>query len=231
MHHPDHNASPFNAVPPVAVVAALAMLAVELAIWAGEEGLIGGPAAVGWRIRAIEQFGFSGPLFDWMLGDMSRITAGGLLRLVSYPFVHGGFTHMLFAVVITLALGKFVGEVFRPLALVAVWLFASVAAALAYAVLTATPQPLYGGMAPAYGLIGAFTFILWHRARVRREPSWMAFRLIGFLLVLQLLFGAIQGGVGLEIVAELAACAGGFAISFVVSPGGWTEVVSALRQR
>jgi hypothetical protein len=117
------------------------------------------------------------------------------------------------------------------LALVAVWLFSSIVGALAYALLTATPQPLYGGMAPAYGLIGAFTFILWHRARVRRQPSWMAFRMIAFLLVLQVAFALIQGGLGPQLVPELAAFVAGFAISFVVSPGGWTEVIAAVRQR
>jgi membrane associated rhomboid family serine protease len=231
MHHPDHNASPFNALPPVAVFAALAMLGVEIAIWAGGQGLVGGPAAVGWRIEALERFAFSGPLFEWMLGDMSRLSAGGLLRLVSYPFVHGSFTHMLFAVVITLALGKFVGEVFSPLALISVWLASSVAGALGYATLTSSPQLLFGGMAPAYGLIGAFTFILWRRARARREPVWTAFRMIGLLAVLQAAFALIQGGVGPQIVAEIAAFTGGFAISFLVSPGGWTGVVAALRQR
>ena len=231
MHHPDHNASPFNAVPPVAVIAALAMAGIEVALNAGAQGMVGGPGAVGWRIAALERFAFSGPLFRWMLDDSARITAGGLFRLVSYPFVHGSFTHMLFSVVITLALGKFVGEVFRSAALVAIWLVATVVAAVAYAYLTTTPAPLYGGMAPAYGLIGAFTFILWERARRQRQSPLAAFRMIGFLVVLQLAFGAIQGGLGVQIVAELAAFAAGFLTSFVVSPGGWTTLVASLRRR
>ena len=37
----------------------------------------------------------------------------GLPRLVTYPLVHGSFTHALFAVVMLLALGKMVGEIFR----------------------------------------------------------------------------------------------------------------------
>ncbi|MEY4697689.1 MAG: hypothetical protein RIT14_2117, partial [Pseudomonadota bacterium] len=38
-------------------------------------------------------------------------------------------------------------------------------------------------------------------------------------------------GGGYEWVADLAGFATGFALSFVVSPGGWRRVVAKLRQR
>jgi membrane associated rhomboid family serine protease len=231
MFNPDHNASPFNALPPVVILGALAMAVVEVIISAGGAGYVGGPQAVGWRLAALEQFAFSGPYFEWMMGDGGRITTGGLLRFVTYPFVHSSFTHMLFAAVITLALGKFVGEVFRSAALVAIWLATTICAALVYAVGTDSTVPLYGGMPGAYGLIGAFTFILWQRARTNRSNPWLAFRMFGFLLILQVVFATMEGGIGPHIVAELAAFAAGFAVSFLVSPGGWTAVLSGLRQR
>jgi membrane associated rhomboid family serine protease len=230
MLNPDHNASPFNAVPPVALVAALAMAGIEIAVEAGARGFVGGPQAVSWRLELLDRFAFSGPLFRWMLEDTSRLTASGLARFVTYPFVHGSFTHMLFAAVITLALGKFVGEVFRPLALVAVWAVAAVAGALAHAALPIT-LPLYGGMPPAYGLIGALTFILWRRARDRGQPPWPAFRMIGFLVVLQVLFAGIDGAFGPQVVAELTAFVAGFLVSFAVSPGGWQRLTATIRQR
>jgi rhomboid protease GluP len=231
MLNPDHNATPFNAVPPLVLALAGAMALIELALTAGGEGLIGGPGAVGWRVLALERFAFSGPLLEWMLSEPGRVSAGGLLRLVSYPFVHAGFTHMLFAAVITLALGKFVGEVFTQGAMLAVWVVTSVAAAVAFAVLTDSARPLFGGMAPAYGLVGAYTFVLWWRGRALGQPWWMAFRMIGFLVALQLLFSGIAGGIGPEIVAELAAFAAGFGMSFVVRPGGLAAVTRDLRRR
>lgn len=230
MYDPDRNASPFNALPPVVALAALAMLGIELAVEAGAAGFVGGPAAVGWRIDLLERFSFSPALFAWMLEDGGRLSLGNLARFVTYPFVHGSFTHMLFGAVFTLALGKFVGEAMRQGALVALWLIASVAGALPYAALGAQP-PLFGAMPPAYGLIGALTFLLWQRARQRGQNPAAAFQLIGFLVLLQLVFASIGGGFGPQIVAELAGFAAGFLASFVLVPGGWQAVKAQLRRR
>jgi rhomboid protease GluP len=231
MLNPDHNAAPFNAVPAVVVALAAAMGLVEMALLAGSEGLVGGPMAVGWRTQLLENFAFSGPLLEWMFAGSGRIDAANLARLVTYPFIHAGFTHMLFAAVITLALGKFVGELFTQPAVLAIWVVTSIAAAVAYTLFTDSARPLFGGMAPAYGLVGAYTFALWRGGQVLGRPWWMAFRMIGVLVALQLLFSGIAGGVGPEIVAELAAFAAGFGLSFVVRPGGLSALTRDLRRR
>ena len=227
----NHNASPFNALPPVAVVAALAMVVIELVLEMAQAGYIGGRTGVGWRLEMLERFAFSGPLVSWMLVDTGRWSFGILIRFVSYPFVHGSFTHMMFSAVILLALGKFVGEKFSGLNLALVWLGSAIAGALGFMLLTDTQVPLYGGMPPAYGLVGAFTFLLWQRARQTGQSPLPAFRMIGVLVALQLVFGALAGGVGSQIVAELAGFCAGFVLSFLLAPGGWTDVVAAIRRR
>ena len=83
------------------------------------------------------------------------------MRLVTYPFVHFNFTHALFVVVILLALGKMVGEVFRWWAVLVVFFGAAIAGALAYTLVPGLQAPLIGGYPAVYGLIGAFTFLLW----------------------------------------------------------------------
>ena len=145
------------------------------------------------------------------------------MRLVTYPFVHVNFTHALFVVVILLAMGKMVGEVFRWWAVLVVFFAAAIVGALAYTRCPALQAPLIGGYPPVYGLIGAFTFLLWVNLAAVGANKYRAFTLIGFLLGIQLLFGLVFGG-GWDWVADLAGFATGFLLSFVVSPGGWARV-------
>ncbi len=227
--HSDPDAAPINPLPPAVMLLALAIVLPEIAFLAGSEGVAGGPGAVGWRIAAIERFGFSGLVFDYALGS-GQWSGGALLRFVTYPFLHWGFTHMLMVVVFLLALGKMVGEVMGSLAVFAIFFGSAVMGAVAYALLTDAPQPLIGGYPAVYGLIGAFTFLLRARLTASGGSGARAFSLIGFLLGIQLLFGLLFGG-GLDWIAEIAGFVTGFMLSFLLAPGGWTQTLRRLRRR
>ncbi|HFQ15396.1 MAG TPA: rhomboid family intramembrane serine protease [Rhodobacteraceae bacterium] len=228
-HEPDPNASPVNPLPPMVVALALAIFAIEVIFQAGNAGLVGGPEAIGWRSRALENYGFYEPIFDWMVQNRS-FRWDYAMRLVTYPFVHGSFTHMIFALVFILALGKMVGEVFSAMAVLVIFFGASVVGAVAYGLAWDTRILLFGAFPAAYGLIGAFSYMLWTRLAGTEENRFRAFSLIGFLMGLQLLWGLIFGSNG-DWVADLAGFFTGFALSFVVSPGGWKQLVAAMRQR
>ncbi|WP_040671392.1 rhomboid family intramembrane serine protease [Rhodobacter ferrooxidans] len=225
----DHNAAPLNPLPPVVWLLALPIIAMEVVISLGARGLVGGPMAVGWRLDAVEKFAFSSALMRAMW-DAGQFPLDGMMRLISYPLVHANFTHALFVVVILLALGKMVGEVFRWWAVLVVFFGAAAVGALAYALVPGTAAPLIGGYPPVYGLIGAFTFLLWVNLAATGANKYRAFSLIGFLLGFQLVFGLAFGG-GLDWVADLAGFATGFVLSFVVSPGGWGRVMQKIRDR
>jgi membrane associated rhomboid family serine protease len=226
----DPNASPLNPLPLVVWALALPLIAMELVLGLATGGLVGGAEGVGWRIQAVERFG----LFPEIL--RYQVENGGIpwpetARLLTYPVVHADFSHALFAVVILLAIGKMVGEVFRWWAVLAVVAGSAVAGGLVYGL--AVPDlraPLIGAYPPVYGLIGAFTFLLWTNLARRGENSLRAFSLIGFLMAIQLLFGVLFGGTW-SWVADLTGFAAGFLLSFVVSPGGWARVRGRLRQR
>jgi membrane associated rhomboid family serine protease len=224
-----YNESPFNALPPVVVALALPILAVELVLGAGARGLMGGPAAVGWRLDALRDYAFFGPVLEAMI-ETGRWPLPEVARFVTYPFVHYGFTHMLMVMVFLLALGKMVGEVFSATAVVVIFFASAIAGALAFTVLTADPTPLAGGYPAVYGLIGAYTFIMWVRLGQQGAPQARAFALIGLLLFVQLAFGLLFGS-GQVWVAEVAGFCTGFALSFVVSPGGWARAVALMRAR
>jgi membrane associated rhomboid family serine protease len=225
----DHNASPLNPLPPIVWVIALPMILIEVVLNLGGRGVIGGADALGWRIAALERFAF----FPDVLRNMVKTgsyPADDLLRLVSYPLVQGNLTNAVFAVVIFLALGNIVGGVFRWWAIAVVFFGSAAFAALFYAAIPVLKTALVGGGPAYYGMIGAFTFLLWVRLIAQGANQYRAFTLIGFLLFAQFLFGAVFGG-GTEWVADIAGFAAGFMLSFVVSPGGWARVQARLRQR
>jgi membrane associated rhomboid family serine protease len=224
----DLNAPPLNPLPPIVWILALPLVAMELVLQAGQYGLAGGPA-IGWRIEALERFAFFAEIQREMLAQ-GRYPLDHVLRVFSYPLVHGSGGHTLFVIVILLALGKMVGEAFRWWSVLAIVLAATLAGAVAITVFGSANAVLFGGYPPVYGLIGGFSFLLWGRLRANGGNQIRAFQLVGFLLAVQIAFGAIFGG-GQEWIADLAGFVAGFLLSFIVSPGGWTALRNRLRQR
>ena len=228
MRH-DYSAPPINPLPGVVWLLALPIIAMEAVLCLGQTGLVGGAAAEGWRLDAWQRFAFSPDLMRAMI-ETGTYPWQAMVRLVSYPIVHASFLHALMAVVILLALGKMVAEVFRPWAVLAVFFGAALAGALAYTALPFVRAPLIGAYPAVYGMIGAFTFLLWVKLAATGGNQYRAFSLIGLLLAIQLLFGLFFQG-GYDWVADLAGFATGFLLSFAVSPGGWARVMAKLRRR
>ncbi|MDP3339039.1 rhomboid family intramembrane serine protease [Frigidibacter sp.] len=227
---PGHDESPLNPIPPVIWLLLLPVVAMELVLSAGGTGYVGGPEAAGWRLEALQKFSFAPGIFKVLL-ENRIFPPEQMMRFVTYPFVHGDITHALFVSVFLLALGKMVGEVFRAWAVLVVFFAAAIAGALAYSLVPYDVQPLFGGYPAVYGLIGAFSYILWARLGAVNANRYRAFTLIGFLLAFQLVFGLLFGAGGWSWVAEIVGFVAGFLLSFIVSPGGWQRMVRRLRQR
>jgi len=226
----DRNASPINPLPIVVWVLALPMIAMEVLLNAGAAGLVGGPEGIGWRLQAFKRFAFSPDLMRRMI-EVGMYPPEAMARLVTYPLVHASATHAMFAVVILLALGKMVGEVFRWWGVLIVFFGATLVGALVYTVaLPGVRAPLIGAYPGDYGMIGAFTFLMWVNLAAVGANKFRAFSMIGFLMGIQLVFGLLFGG-GYEWVADLSGFAAGFVLSFIVSPGGFGRVLEKMRQR
>ena len=226
----DPNAPPLNPLPWIVWVLALPVIAMELILSLAERGLVGGAQGIGWRLQAVERFGLFPELLkhQWETGGQPLEE---LHRLVSHTLVHGSFTHAIFAVVMLLALGKWVGEIFRWWGVLVVVLGSAAVGALAYGLLIPDLRvPLIGAYPAVYGLIGAFTFQIFTNLAKVGANKYRAFSLIGALLFIQFLFGVLFGG-GWEWVADVAGFAAGFLLSFVVSPGGFRRVLDQIRQR
>ncbi|MCH2094366.1 MAG: rhomboid family intramembrane serine protease [Rhodobacteraceae bacterium] len=223
-----NDVSPVNPLPPVVVALCLIIAGVEAAVSLGARGLVGGAEAIGWRITLIQDYGFSGRVFDWMR-ETNIWPAEQVQRFVTYAFVHGSFTHAVFGIVMILALGKMVGDGLGNLAVAIVFVVSSIAGAVVYGLVLDTPLVLIGAFPAAYGLIGTFTYMLWLRLGQMGQHQIRAFRLIGFLMGIQLVFGLFFGS-GPDWVADLTGFATGFALGVLLVPGGVRRIVDRLRR-
>ncbi|MCV2888005.1 rhomboid family intramembrane serine protease [Ruegeria aquimaris] len=223
----DNDTSPVNPLPPVVVALVLFIMGIELAFSLGARGIVGGPQAVGWRLAAMQSYAFSPDILAWMW-EAGRWPVEHVIRFVTYPFVNVSFTQSLFVCVFVLAMGKMVAESFGSIAMLVVFIVSGAVGALGYGVLTDSPVALIGGFPPVYGLIGAFTWLLWRNLSRVGQNQARAFSLIAFLMGAQLLFGLLFGG-GLDWVADLVGFATGFALSFFLAPGGWSRIRGRIR--
>ncbi len=221
--------SPINALPPLIIVLTLLIVGIEAVFQLANQGIVGGPRGVGWRISAIEQYGFSSAVLDRVLIN-NDYSFDMLRRFVTYPFINGQLTQVAFCAALTLALGKFTAEYYGSLKVLALYLVSSICGAIVFGLIVESRVPLYGGFTPVYGLIGAYTYALWLRLGKAGENQLLAFRLIGFLLLIQLIFGLFFG-TGSQWIAELVGFATGFILSTVLAPGGWASLLKRIRQR
>ena len=221
--------SPVNSLPPVILALFLAIAGIEAVLSLGATGMVGGPGAVGWRLGLLQRFAFSPVVFDYVVqgrqGDLNL-----LLRFVSYAFLHGSVTHALFAGALLLALGKFVGEAIGQAATLGVLLVATLGGALAFGAFANGTQPLFGCYAAVYGLIGAFTYMLWLRLGQAGENRLQAFRLSGGLMAVQLLFGVLFGA-NPQWIADVGGFMAGLMAATLLAPGGWAALRARLRAR
>lgn len=221
--------SPVNPLPPVVILLAVALFGIELVLSMADAGFLGGDGGLGWRLNAVSDYGFSPRVWDYVVERGSR-DPDLWRRFVTYAFIHATFTHALFASALLLALGKFVGETVHYAGVLVIFFASCVAGAFVYGWIVTPNMTLVGAYPAVYGMIGAFTYLLWLRLGKAGRNQWMAFRLIGFLLCLQLVFGLLFGG-SPTWIADITGFFTGLLLCVVVAPGGWTALLARMRQR
>lgn len=221
--------SPINPIPPLVLAIFVVMAGIEVMFQLGTRGIVGGPGAVGWRTAALMDYGFQGQFPSFMV-ESGQWRPEFLLRFVSYPFVHGSFTQAAFAGVMLLALGKYVGEVLAPVSVFLLFVICTIGGALAMWALARPDAWLFGAFPPVYGLIGAFTYLLWVRLGVMGGPQIRAFQLIAMLAGIQLVFGLLFG-FAQDWPGDLGGFVTGLFFAPVLAPGGFTALIAKLRRR
>ncbi|WP_209425203.1 rhomboid family intramembrane serine protease [Pararhodobacter sp. SW119] len=226
----DLNASPLNPLPALVWLVILALAGIELVLWLGGQGIVGGPEALGWRLTALQRFGFSTGLQVWMLENL-RLPLLHLVRYPAYSFVHAGPLHAVLVIVLIAALGKAYGEAQGSIRLFLMIFLPPILGAVAFGLVLGAHELgwLFGGMAMVFGLVGGLTWWRW-RVAGDRGARVRAFGIIGALLLARLGFGLmVESGHGW--IAELAAFAVGFGLAAAMAPGRWAALRARLLDR
>lgn len=215
----DLNAAPVNSLPGVVWLVLLTVAGAEAVLLAAGWGWLGGPGGVGWRLEAIQTWGFAAELQGWMI-ETHRAPARHLLRYVTYSWVQPGPLAALFGLAMLAGLGKAVAEgLGRRVFLAVVVLVPPLAAAVFGLVALGDPRAwLFGAFPMAFGLVGAFTWMLRERARGDRRAQRRAFALMGTLMLARLGFGLLAE-VGPGWSADLTAFALGYGLAAALVPG------------
>lgn len=233
MFDPNANSTAvINPLPRVVVALVLAMVLPELVLQLSDRGYIGGPEGIGWRTELIREFGFFDSVFEYMR-QTRTFDWNTLHRFVTYPFVNFTLVSVGFGSIMTLALGKGVAEYFSWWAVLIIFFAASTVSALAMGIALNQNYPLIGAQGPVFGLIGAYTWMLWLQAGRNRRQQIMAFRIVIFLMVISAIYFIFFNG-GYFWIGQLAGFVVGFTLSFVLAPDGPDRVrgwIALLRQR
>ena len=216
----------FNSVP--SIVFALFAIPVGVECW-----LTVGPFITGdldpftWRVEMVEQYAINSNLTLWML-ENNKYPSQYLVRFVSFSFVHGSMLNTAVACALLLAMGKIVGSVFSAMALLALFVVSAAVGAFIYSLAVLEGGWLFGSFTGIYGLVGAYTFIMWVTLRINNSPQGSAFHLIALLMVVQLIFSIIFKEND-SWIADLMSFATGFLLSFLFFPGGLSNLIKLLR--
>lgn len=221
--------NPFNSIPLVPLVLVALITGIELILTAAGNGFVGGAQGIGWRSAAFQDYAFA-PGVMTEIFDRGRGSFDLWKRFVSYAFIHVNFTHALWVVVLLLALGKFVGEVLRPIPFLILFFASSILGATIYGVFAWKNTGLVGAYPGVYGLIGAYTYIMWLTLERMGENQLKAFRLIGILLGLMLVYSMLFGS-SPTWIAEISGFLIGLFLAPLVAPGGWTAFLTRIRKR
>ncbi|MEM6727862.1 MAG: rhomboid family intramembrane serine protease [Pseudomonadota bacterium] len=210
--------SAVNPIPPAILALTAIIIGLELVFWLASRGILGGQAGIGWRVAALEDYGFPPRLWAFM-GETGNWSFDGVQRLITYAFVNFGFIQAIFACVFILAFGKFIGDIIGGARALLIFLVSAIGGAFFYGTVFPNQSLLVGSFPGAYGLLGGYTYILFLMLDHADENRLQAFRLVGVLAALQLIFGVIFPGPPYWI-ADLGGAAVGFLTAAAMGPGG-----------
>mgnify|MGYP003334777884 FL=1 len=218
----------FNEMPSVIMALFLMIVGIEGFLVLGEQGILGNGYGLGLRYGLINQFGLFPAALNTQI-ETGVFSCFELKRYISFTFIHGSSVGMAISCALLLAMGKFVGSVFKNVATLIVFIGSAIGGAMIYSLLVPNGPILFGMFTGVYGLLGAHAFLRWVAFRAAKQPSLQAFSLVGFLVVIQIVFAFSLGNTWVW-VAELSGAIIGFLICFFVAPVGFQRILQVIRR-
>lgn len=135
----------------------------------------------------------------------------------SYAFLHGGFLHMTFNMLILIALGRQAVGRLGQAGFLLVYLLCGVGAAVAFYVLNGSGTPMLGASGAVFGLFGTQVYWDIQARRMLRLPIDQPLRLVVGLVVMNVLLWVVVGGM-LAWEAHLGGFVTGAVLARIITP-------------
>lgn len=185
---PDAPARTLPRIAPAVIAILILCSLIEGILQAADHGLIG---SARWRPLAYQNGAFwAGLLHDWR----PNYALQPLTMFVSYSVLHGGFSHLLGNMLALLGLGTIVTERVGQRGFLSLWLVATLGGALAFGLMSSSPQPMVGASGALFGLAGAWKAWDWQTARREGKPPWPILLWVLGFAVLNAILWVMQGG-------------------------------------
>lgn len=159
-----------------------------------------------------------GAFWPGLLGGWEPVFPGQTaLMFFSYAFLHGGFMHLLFNMLIVLHLGREAVARLGQRGFVLLYLLTAAGGATGFALLSASPGPMVGASGAVFGLFGATQFWDLQRRRAAGTTLRPVWQMMAGLILMNVVLLVMVGGI-LAWQAHLGGYVAGFVISWAVTP-------------
>jgi membrane associated rhomboid family serine protease len=188
------------------------LLAIELVLLGADWGLWGHPRL---RSTIYDYTGFwPGLLYGWQ----SNYPGQGVVMFVSYSVVHGGPGHALVNMVTLWSLGRAVADWVGGRRLILVYGAALLGGAVAYGLLTRSPQPMVGASGALFGLAGALMVWASRAEGGGGLKTWrIVLQVVGFLVAMNVaMWWALDGQLAWQ--THLGGFLAGAAVALLLRP-------------
>jgi len=159
-----------------------------------------------------------GAFWPGLLGDWAPIYPGQRVAMFfTYAFLHGGFLHLLFNMLMVMHLGRDAVARLGQRGFLLLYLLSAAGGAAAFALLSASPGPMVGASGAVFGLFGATQFWDFQRRRAAHAPLGPFWQMMAGLVLMNVVLWLMVGGL-LAWQAHLGGYVAGFFLAWVITP-------------
>ncbi|WP_245626866.1 rhomboid family intramembrane serine protease [Aestuariivita boseongensis] len=174
--------------PWVLIALIVTCVSIEMALQGADLGMWG---STRWRSLAYQNGGFwRGLLDNWR----PNYAAQPVTMFATYSFLHSGLAHLTVNMITLFSLGRIVIERTGQARFAAIYMLSILGGAVGFALLSDAVQPMVGASGALFGLAGVLVGWEYTARRLEREGLWPVARVIGFLILLNvIMYWAMDG--------------------------------------
>jgi membrane associated rhomboid family serine protease len=136
---------------------------------------------------------------------------------ITYAFLHGGFMHLLFNMLVLIHLGRDCVARLGARGFLVLYILSAIGGAAGFVLLSSAAGPMVGASGAVFGLFGAVQYWDWQQRRATGAPLGPFWRVMFGLVLMNVILYVLVGGY-LAWQAHLGGYIAGFLVARLVTP-------------